>query len=121
MIEASIAVVDTRGYETGGGRAIKAKARVKVIEAQEKLEKGKTLDPGLNSGSQIGFTKNLSFRNRTANNIQSINQNMNVLQLCDKNSMGVKVSDISDTFAKASPLHSAAVQYTICIIIIAVV
>ena len=35
---------------------VKAKARVKVIEAQEELEKGKTLSSGLNSGSQIGFT-----------------------------------------------------------------
>ena len=41
----------------------KAKAMVKVIEVQEELEKG----------------KNLSFRYKTANNMQSINQNMNVL------------------------------------------
>ena len=41
---------------------VKAKARVKVIEAQEELEKGKTLSSGLNSGSQIGFTENLGFR-----------------------------------------------------------
>ena len=42
--------------------------------------------------------------------MQSINQNMNVLQLCDKNSTRVKASDISQTFAKGSPLHSAAVH-----------
>ena len=40
---------------------VKAKAGVKVTEAQGELEKGKTLDSGLNSGSQIGFTENLSF------------------------------------------------------------
>ena len=59
----------------------KAKARVKVIKSQEELEKGKTLDSRLNLGNQIAFTTvNLSFWNRTANSIQSINQNMNVLQ-----------------------------------------
>ena len=36
---------------------IKAKARVKVIEAQEELEKGKTLDSGLNSGNQMDLLK----------------------------------------------------------------
>ena len=66
---------------------VKAKARVKLTEAQEELEKGKTLNSGLiSSGNQIGFTKYLSFRDGNANNMQSINQNMNVLQLCDKNS-----------------------------------
>ena len=75
---------------------------------KEELEKGKTLGSGLNSGSQIGFTENLSFRGRTANNMQSISQNMNVLQLCDKNSRRAKSSEISGTFAKASPSHSAA-------------
>ena len=44
---------------------VKAKARVKVIEAQEELEKGKSLNSCFNSGSQIGFTENLSFRDRT--------------------------------------------------------
>ena len=48
--------------------------------------------------------------NRTANNMQSINQNMNVLQLCDKSSTRVKTSDISETFAKVSLSHSAAVH-----------
>ena len=57
---------------------VKAKARVKVVEAQEKLEKVKTLSSGLNSGNQIGFTKNLSFWGRTTNSMQLINQNMNV-------------------------------------------
>ena len=42
--------------------------------------------------------------------MQSINQNMNVLQVCDKNSTKVKCSKISETFAKASPSHSAAVH-----------
>ena len=51
---------------------VKAKARVKVIEAQEELEKGKTLSSGLNSDNQVGFTENLSFRGRNANNTQSI-------------------------------------------------
>ena len=73
---------------------VKAKARVKVIEVQEELEKGKSLDSGLNFGNQIGFSENLSFRDKTANNMQSINQNMNVLQLCDKNSARVKASNI---------------------------
>ena len=73
---------------------VKAKARVKVIEAQEELEKGKTLSSYLNSGNQIGFNENLSFRGRTANNMQSINQNMNLLQLCDKNSTKVKSFEI---------------------------
>ena len=63
---------------------VKVKARIKVMKVQEELEKDKNLDSGLNSGNQIGFTENLSFRNRTANNMQSINQNMNVLQLCNK-------------------------------------
>ena len=35
---------------------------------------------------------------------------MNALQLCDKNSTRVKSSEISETFAKASPSHSAAVH-----------
>ena len=35
---------------------------------------------------------------------------MNVLLLCDKNITRVKASDISETFAKASPSHSAAVH-----------
>ena len=48
---------------------VKAKARIKVMEAQEELEKGKTLSSDLNSGNQIGFTENLSFRGRTANNM----------------------------------------------------
>ena len=52
---------------------VKAKARVKVIEVREELEKGKTLSSGLNSGNQVGFTENLSFRSRIANNMQSIN------------------------------------------------
>ena len=30
---------------------------MKVIEAQEELNKGKTLDSGLNSGNQIVFTE----------------------------------------------------------------
>ena len=89
---------------------LKAMARVKVTEAQEELEKGKTLSSGLNSGNQIEFTENLSFRGRTANNMQSINQSMNVLQLYNKNSTTVKSSEISETFAKASPSHSAAVH-----------
>ena len=83
---------------------VKAKARVKVVQAQEKLEKGKTLSSGLNSGNQIGFTKNLSFWGRTANSMQLINQNMNVLQLCDKNSRRVK------SFDKESSSHSADVH-----------
>ena len=70
----------------------------------------KTLSSCLNSGNQIGFTENLSFRSRSANNMQSVNQNMNVLQLCDKNSARVKSSEISETFAKASPSHSADVH-----------
>ena len=89
---------------------VKAKARVKVIEAQERLEKDKTLDFGLNSDNQIGFTENLSFRDRTANNMQSINQNINVWQFCDINNIRVKASDILETFAKALPSHSAAVH-----------
>ena len=80
---------------------VKAKARLRVIEAQEELEKGKTLSSSLKSGNEIGFTENLSFRGRTANNIQSVNQNINVLQLCVKNSTRVKSSEISETFAKA--------------------
>ena len=35
---------------------------------------------------------------------------MNALQLCDKNSTRVKSSEISETFAKASLSHSAAVH-----------
>lgn len=35
----------------------KVKARVKVTEAQEELNKGKTLGSGLNSGNQIVFTE----------------------------------------------------------------
>ena len=42
--------------------------------------------------------------------MQSINQNMNVLQLCDKYSTRLKTSEISETFAKASPSHSEAVH-----------
>ena len=42
--------------------------------------------------------------------MQSINQNMKVSQLCDKNSTRVKSSEISETFAKTSPSHSAAVH-----------
>ena len=42
--------------------------------------------------------------------MQSMNQTMNVLQLCDKNSMKVKSSEISETFAKVSSSHSAAVH-----------
>ena len=53
---------------------VRAKARVKVTEAQEELEKSKTLDFGLSSGNQIGFAENLSFRDRTADNMQSVNQ-----------------------------------------------
>ena len=71
---------------------VKAKARVKVTEVQEELEHGKTLDSGLNSGNQIGFTENFSFKDKTANNMQSINQNMNVLQLGNKRSARVKAS-----------------------------
>ena len=52
------------------------------------------------------FTENLSFKNKTADNMQSIHQNMNLLPLCDKNSTTVKASDISETSAKASPLNS---------------
>ena len=69
---------------------VNAKARVKVIEVQEELEKSKTLNSGLNFGSHIGFTKNSSFRDRTGNNMQSISKNMNVLQLFDKNITRVK-------------------------------
>ena len=89
---------------------VKEKARVKIIEVQEELKKGKTLSSYLNSDNQIGFNENLGFRGRTANNMQSINQNMNVLQLCYKNSTEVKSSEISETFAKASPSHSAVVH-----------
>ena len=89
---------------------VKAKARVKIIEMQEELEKGKNLSSSLNFGNQTGFTENLGFRGRTANIMQSINQNMNVLQICDKNSTRVKSSEISETFAKASPSHYAAVH-----------
>ena len=42
--------------------------------------------------------------------MQSINQNMNVLQLCEKNSTAVKASDILETFAKVAPSHSPAVH-----------
>ena len=77
---------------------------------QEELEKGKALNSGLNSGNQVGFTENLSFRGRTANDMQSIDQNINVLQLCHKNITRVKSSEISDTFSKASLSHSAAVH-----------
>ena len=35
---------------------------------------------------------------------------MNVLQLSDESNMRVKASDISQTFAKASPSHSAAIH-----------
>ena len=80
---------------------VKAKARLRVIEAQAELEKDKALSSGLKSDSQIGFTENLSFRGRAANNMQSINQNIKVLQLCVKNSTRVKSSEISETFAKA--------------------
>ena len=57
---------------------------MKVIEAQEELNKGKTLDSGLNSGNQIVFTEKWSFRNRNTNNTQSVNHNENLLQICDK-------------------------------------
>ena len=53
---------------------VRTKARVKVIETQEELEKSKTLDFGLSSGNQIGFTENSSFRDRTADNMQPVNQ-----------------------------------------------
>ena len=89
---------------------VKEKARVKVIEVQEELKKGKTLSSYLNSGNQIGFNENLSFRGRTANNMQSINQNMKVLELCYKNSTEVNSYEISETFGKASPSHSAVVH-----------
>ena len=42
--------------------------------------------------------------------MQSIKQNMNVLKLCDKNNAKVRSSEISETFSKASPWHSAAVH-----------
>ena len=42
--------------------------------------------------------------------MQSINQKMNVLQLSNKNSMRVKANDISQTFAKVSLSHSAAIH-----------
>ena len=42
--------------------------------------------------------------------MQSINQNMSVLQLCDKNSTKVKSSEIWKTFAKASPSHYATLH-----------
>ena len=42
--------------------------------------------------------------------MQSINQNINVLELCDKNRTKVKFSEISKTFAKESPSHSADVH-----------
>ena len=86
----------------------KVKSRVKVIERQEELGMGKTLNFGLTSGNQIAFIENLSLRNRTANNMQSINQNMKVLKLCAKRFTRVKTSNISETFAQASPSHSAA-------------
>ena len=89
---------------------VKVKGRIKIIKAQEELEKCKNFSSCLNSSNQVGFTENLSFSCRTANNIQSINQNMNVLQLCDRNSTRVKSSEISEIFAKASPSHSAAVH-----------
>ena len=69
---------------------VNAKARVKVIEVQEELEKSKTLNSSLNFGNHIGITKNSSFRDRTTNNMQSISKNMNVLQLFDKNMTSVK-------------------------------
>ena len=37
---------------------VKAKARLKVIEAREELEKVKSLSTCLNSGNQIGFNEN---------------------------------------------------------------
>ena len=89
---------------------VKRKAGVKVIEAQEELDKGKFLDSGLNSDYQIGLTENSSFRDRTVNNIQSIKQNMNVLQHSNKKCARLKASDISETFAKASLSHCAAVH-----------
>ena len=70
----------------------------------------------LNSGNQIGFTENLSFRDRIANNMLSVNQNMNILKLCDKNSTRVKVSGISETLLKRH-LHILPLCI-ICIIII---
>ena len=42
--------------------------------------------------------------------MQSINQTMNFLQLYDKSSTRVKASDISETFTKTSPSHSASVH-----------
>ena len=69
---------------------VNTKARVKVIEVQEELEKSKTLNSSLNFGNHIGITKNSSFRDRTTNNMQSISKNMNVLQLFDKNMTSVK-------------------------------
>ena len=42
--------------------------------------------------------------------MQSINQNTNVLQLCDKSSTKLKPFEISETFTKASPSHSAALH-----------
>ena len=42
--------------------------------------------------------------------MQSINQNMNVLQPCDKSSTGVKVSVIHDNFAQKAPSHFAAIH-----------
>ena len=91
-------------------KLVKAKARVKIIEAQEELEKSKTLSSCLNSGNQIRSNENLSFRGGTANNMQSINQDMNVLQLCNKNITKVKSPKISETFAKASPSHPVTVH-----------
>ena len=60
----------------------------------------------LNSRNQTGFTENLSFRDRTANNVQSVNQN----------STRVKVSGISETLLKRH-LHILPLCI-ICIIII---
>ena len=89
---------------------VKAKARLKVTKAQEELEKGITINSGLNSGHQYGFTGNLGYRKRTANKMQSISQNMNFLQLFNTNSTRVKTSGRSETFGKVSSSHSAAVR-----------
>ena len=89
---------------------VKAKARLKVTKAQEELENGITIESGLKSGHQFGFTGSLGYRERTANNMQSISQNLNFLQLFNTNSTRVKTSDRSETFGKVSSSHSAAVH-----------
>ena len=42
--------------------------------------------------------------------MQSINQNMNILKLCDKRFTRVNASNVSETFSKASPSHSAPIH-----------